>query len=114
MHEVALSHQLASAVQRASGGRTVLSVHLQIGALRQVVPESLDYAWGFVTKGSTLEQSELKIDWVPAKIKCSNGHQRTLDPNEYLDVRCYECDAPTSVISGEEFAVIDIDVTSDN
>lgn len=113
MHEVALSHQLASAVQRAARGRTVLSVHLRIGALRQVVPESLEYAWGFVTKGSPMEKSEVRIDWVPAEIECSNGHRRILDPNEYLDVRCQECNAPTSVITGEEFAVVDIDVTSD-
>lgn len=110
VHEVALSTQLASAVQRAAHGRVVRKVHVQVGALRQVVPTSLRYAWQFVTKGSTLDGALLDVEWVPAQISCLNGHIRTLDAQEYLDVRCQTCDAPTTVTRGEEFLVVDIEV----
>lgn len=111
MHEVALSTQLAAVVSRAAGGRKVESVNIKVGALRQVVPETLEYAWGFVTKDGPLAGSVLNVSWVPAHVRCSHGHERTLDATQYLDVRCHECDAPTTVVAGEEFAVIDIEVT---
>ena len=52
VHEVALSTQLARLVSNAAEGRQVFTVRLEIGALRQVVPETLVYAWGFVTKNT--------------------------------------------------------------
>lgn len=110
MHEVALSTQLAQVVSRAAGGRAVTAVNIRVGALRQVVPETLSYAWGFVTKNGPLEGSVLNVDWVPATIRCERGHERTLNATEYLDVRCRECDAATQVVAGEEFAVVDIEV----
>lgn len=110
MHEVALSTQLAQVVSRAAKGREVTAVNIRVGALRQVVPETLRYAWGFVTKDGPLAGSALDVEWVPAIVRCARGHERTLDANEYLDVRCRECDAATDVVAGEEFAVVDIEV----
>lgn len=110
MHEVALSTQLAQVVSRAAGQREVTEVNIRVGALRQVVPETLTYAWGFVTKDGPLAGSVLNVEWVPAIVRCAWGHERTLDANEYLDVRCRECEAATEVVAGEEFAVVDIEV----
>lgn len=110
MHEVALSTQLAQVVSRAAEGREVTAVNIRVGALRQVVPETLRYAWGFVTNDGPLAGSVLNVEWVAAIVRCTRGHERTLDANEYLDVRCRECDAATDVVAGEEFAVVDIEV----
>ncbi|GAA1472341.1 hydrogenase nickel incorporation protein [Corynebacterium felinum] len=110
VHEIALSTQLAHVVQRAAGNRRVYDVHLKIGALRQVVPETLTYAWGFVTKKTPLEQATLSIEWVDAIIECAAGHRRDISGEEYLDLSCHQCPEPTRVIAGEEFSVIDIEV----
>ncbi|AKK02506.1 hydrogenase maturation nickel metallochaperone HypA [Corynebacterium epidermidicanis] len=108
MHEVALATQLARAVTRAAGDATVHTVRLRIGALRQVVPETLVYAWGFVSKGSPLEGAELDIDWVPLRVTCPNGHETTLSD---IDFSCPSCGQPAEISAGNEFTIIDIDIT---
>lgn len=52
MHEVALSRQLARIVSRNAAGREVLEVELEVGHLRQVVPEALHFAWSAVRKNT--------------------------------------------------------------
>lgn len=108
MHEVALSHQLASVVSRAAAGRCVVGVRLEVGALRQVVPETLQWAWQFVAPTRGLDPVELTIIRVPAVVECAAGHRTTLSGE--LDVRCPHCPEPTTVVAGEEFRVLDIDV----
>ncbi|MEJ5928367.1 hydrogenase maturation nickel metallochaperone HypA [Corynebacterium sp. H128] len=108
MHEVALATQLARAVTRAAAGREVLTVRMSIGALRQVVPETLEYAWGFVVKDSPLEDAELDIHWEPVRITCASGHETQLSE---LDFTCPTCGETAEVTSGNEFTILDIDVT---
>lgn len=107
MHEVALSTQLARAVSRAAGTAKVLQVRLKIGALRQIVPETLEYAWSFVVKDTPLADAELTITWVPLQITCSLGHESY--PTE-LDFTCPTCGEIAEVTGGNEFTIIDIDV----
>ncbi|WP_313286519.1 hydrogenase maturation nickel metallochaperone HypA/HybF [Corynebacterium vitaeruminis] len=110
MHEVALSTELARVVARAAKGRRVRQVNLRIGALRQVVPSSMEYAWGFVTAATPLEGARLHIDWIDAVIECEQGHRTVLDASSYLDLSCPRCDGPTRVVAGEEFQVVDLEV----
>ncbi|EIK56970.1 hydrogenase maturation nickel metallochaperone HypA [Corynebacterium diphtheriae bv. mitis] len=107
VHEVALSSQLARAVDRAAQGRRVLVVRVRIGVLRQVVPETLEYAWGFVIKGTPLDGAVLETTSVPLRLRCPDGH--ITDDGE-LKFSCATCGAPAEVISGEEFTVMDIEV----
>lgn len=54
--------------------------------------------------------TRLDVTWIPARIRCAAGHERTVDPGYELDLLCTECDAPAVVIAGEEFRVVDIEV----
>ncbi|MCT1442332.1 MULTISPECIES: hydrogenase maturation nickel metallochaperone HypA [Corynebacterium] len=108
MHEVALSQQLARVVSRAARGRPVTTIRLDIGALRQVVPETLVHAWTFVSARSGLAGSTLIINEIDAVVECENGHTRVL--RGVPDVTCHRCEAPTRVIAGNEFRVVSIDV----
>ncbi|WP_330617125.1 hydrogenase maturation nickel metallochaperone HypA/HybF [Corynebacterium mendelii] len=110
MHEVALATQLAKIVARAADGRRVLVVRLQVGALRQVVPQTLQFAWRFVTKDTVLGGAELQVDWIDLTIRCPAGHESSSgDP---FDRICPTCGQTGSTIRGDEFRVIDIDVDS--
>lgn len=108
VHEVALSTQLARVVNRAAHGKKVTEVHLAIGALRQVVPESLMYAWQFVVKGTPLDGVQLNVDWIPLVIRCDQGHITTV--KDELNLMCPVCGKSTNIMSGEEFTVVDIEV----
>ncbi|WP_290219515.1 hydrogenase maturation nickel metallochaperone HypA [Corynebacterium atrinae] len=110
MHEVALSTQLAGVVSRAAGDRRVLSVHLQIGQLRQVVPDTLRYAWSMVTRGTLLAEASLSIDSLPVRLTCPAGHCSEVDGE--LDLHCPRCGEIAAIVGGEEFTVVDIEVES--
>ncbi|MBZ8176456.1 hydrogenase maturation nickel metallochaperone HypA [Corynebacterium poyangense] len=110
MHEVALSEQLAQVVRRAACGRKVVSVHLKIGALRQVIPETLTYAWIFTTANTALEHARLEIEWVPGQLRCPEGHESLMQGE--FDVHCPVCGTVSRIIGGEEFTVVDIEVAA--
>ena len=46
VHELSLSSAILETVLKHADGRKVNTVELTVGALRQVVPESLDFYWG--------------------------------------------------------------------
>ena len=52
MHELSLSRAILDAVVRHAEDRRVNTVELTVGALRQVVPSSLEFYWGIVTRDS--------------------------------------------------------------
>ncbi|WP_308534588.1 hydrogenase maturation nickel metallochaperone HypA [uncultured Mobiluncus sp.] len=111
MHEVALSQQLARVVARGAAGREVLSVQVEVGHLRQVVPEALRFAWSAVRKNTLRGPAELQITEIPAVVVCRECQAKT-QLGEYLDFRCAQCSSrDVQTISGEEFRVVSIDVT---
>lgn len=111
MHEVALSRQLARIVSRHAAEREVLEVELEVGHLRQVVPEALQFAWGAVRKNTLSGPAQLNITEIPAVIVCQNCGSKT-QLEEVLDFRCANCSSrEVAVISGEEFRVVSIEVT---
>lgn len=110
MHEVSLCRQVARTVTRATGTRRVLAVHLDVGQARQVVPEAMQHAWGFVVRGTTLSGATLHLRTVPAVLRCEDcGADRTLDRS--YGFACTDCrSARTRLISGEEFVLTAVDV----
>ena len=112
MHEVALCQSIKSIGLRACEGRRVTRVTVDVGALRQVVPPTLVAAWRFVTSGTLLADSELAVNEIPAVISCEAcGWQTQLDQPYMV---CGHCGGTAvSVVSGREFMLRSIDVTSE-
>ncbi|MCK5756142.1 MAG: hydrogenase maturation nickel metallochaperone HypA, partial [Mycobacterium sp.] len=48
MHELSLCHAIAGVVTSHAEGRPVEVVRVRVGALRQVVPDSLLFCWSIV------------------------------------------------------------------
>ena len=110
MHEVSLCRSLAAAVGRAAGTRHVTDVFVDVGALRQVVPEALSFAWTFVVRGTVLDSAELHLNPIAAVLACDACGTRT-ELGRELGFGCPECgSAHTHVASGEEFTLTAIDV----
>ena len=109
MHELALSTSIAKIVTRNADGRRVRCVQLRVGALRQVVPETLAYCWSIATRGGPLDGSVLDIEFVPAQVECDEcGAWTTLGR---LTWNCQGCGgSQVHVVAGEEFLVVSIDV----
>ncbi len=110
MHELSLCQSIHGIVDRAREGRPVEIVHLQVGQLRQVVPETLAYCWTLVTDASPLAGSRLEIDHVPVVLDCGDCGRRTTVADALL-LSCGSCGSGTiSLVSGEELLVTSIDL----
>ncbi len=110
MHELALCRSVVATAAAHADGRPVARVHLQVGHLRQVVPEALDLAWRALTEGGALDGAELVVEAVPAVVRCRGcGAATTL---EWPVLACGSCDSrDVELVSGEELLVVAIDVT---
>ncbi len=115
MHEVALCRQLAAAVSRATRARgvpaeSVGTVYVEVGALRQVVSQAMEFAWTFVVRDTPLADARLEMRLLPAVIRCrACGATRTLGPELGFD--CRACGSgDTEVVGGEQFVLTAVDL----
>jgi hydrogenase nickel incorporation protein HypA/HybF len=108
VHELSLCQSIGQIVRRYAEDRPVQVVHLQVGQLRQVVPDSLRYCWTIINDGTVCEGSELDIDHVAAAIRCDECGTTT--PLEQMRMACGSCGGThVSVATGEEFLVTSIE-----
>jgi hydrogenase nickel incorporation protein HypA/HybF len=71
MHELSLSGAIVEAALRHAGGARVKVVSVRVGALRQAVPEALDFAFQIVAQGTRCEGAELVQTIVAARLTCT-------------------------------------------
>ena len=110
MHELALCRSITGIVERARDGRAVSLVSLDVGELRQVVPETLTHCWDVAIRGTALAGSRLQVTLIPAVIECQKCGNSTQLEDVPMMV-CPNCGSiDTVVVSGEEFLVRSIDV----
>jgi hydrogenase nickel incorporation protein HypA/HybF len=70
MHELALSRAIVDAAQRHAERRRVEVVHVKVGSLRQVVPDSLAFYFELVARGTACEGARLELEPVAALLRC--------------------------------------------
>jgi hydrogenase nickel incorporation protein HypA/HybF len=109
MHELSICNAIANTAAKHADGHSVTQVTVQIGHLRQVVPDALQFSWRVVSDASALKDAELVIEQVPAVVKCGScGARTTLD---LPILACGHCEGfDVTLISGEELVVLSIDL----
>ena len=109
MHELSLCRAIGGIVERHAGGRRVTAVHLDVGALRQVVPDSLTFCWSLANAGTPWEDSELDVRLVPARLDCLDCGATTQLDEPFLV--CGSCaSAAVTIASGDELLVTSLDL----
>lgn len=113
MHELSLCSELASAAARAARSSRVLAVYVDVGALRQVVPDAMEFVWPFVVHGTPLDSASLHVRQVPATLACDDcGAGAQLGPE--LGFACRACGSQaTHLTGGRELVLTAIDVAVD-
>ncbi|MGZ4671239.1 MAG: hydrogenase maturation nickel metallochaperone HypA [Ilumatobacteraceae bacterium] len=112
MHEVSICTAIAKIAHDAAAGRPVQCVRVDVGHLRQVVPDTLRHSWEMVVFGTPLDGVPLEVREVPAVIACRNC--QTLTRLDDPIFRCGTCgSSETDVVSGNELLVTSLDVTVD-
>ena len=110
MHDLSLSSAILGTVVKHADGRRVTVVSLRVGALRQVVPDTLDFYFDIVAKETVCEGARLDQELIAARLRCANCE------NEWeIELPVFMC--PTcgpggavEVASGNEFEVESIEV----
>jgi hydrogenase nickel incorporation protein HypA/HybF len=110
MHELSLSGAIVNTVEKHAAGRPVSAVNMRIGALRQVVPDTLDFYFGFVSKGTVCEGARLDQELIPARLRCAE-----CELEWEIELPVFMCPAcgpagRTCVAEGDEFEVESIEV----
>lgn len=109
MHELSICGSIADIVGRHAGGRQVDVIHLRVGKLRQIVPDTLTYCWGLVSARTPLAGSRLEVEQVPARVECrACGTTSELTAPVF---RCPGCDSTeVALVTGEEFLITSLDL----
>jgi hydrogenase nickel incorporation protein HypA/HybF len=109
VHELSLCRAIAGVATEAAAGRPVRRIGVRVGAMRQVVPETLVYCWGLLSQDTALAGSVLDVEAVPARTRCGSCG-RTLTISAPV-LRCAGCDsADVTLVAGDEFVLTTLDL----
>jgi hydrogenase nickel incorporation protein HypA/HybF len=109
VHELSLSSAIINTAVKHAGGRPVSAVSVRVGRLRQVVPDTLEFYFGFVARDTLCEGARLELEVVEAGLRCN--HCGTEWEIELPAFRCPTCGgSDVAIASGNEFEVESIEV----
>jgi hydrogenase nickel incorporation protein HypA/HybF len=109
VHELSLSSAIVNTVRKHAADRRVTVVSLRVGALRQVVPDTLEFYFEFVARGTVCEGARLEQELISASLRCRGcGEQWAIEIPAF---RCPACaGSDVEVAAGNEFEVESIEV----
>jgi hydrogenase nickel incorporation protein HypA/HybF len=110
VHELSLSSAIVNTVVKHAQERPVTVVNLRVGALRQVIPDTLDFYFGIVAKDTVCEEARLEQELIPARLRCGRcTREWEIDVPVFM---CPECgmEGRVEVASGDEFEVESIEL----
>jgi hydrogenase nickel incorporation protein HypA/HybF len=111
VHELSLSSAIVNTVVKHAAGRRVTVVSMRIGALRQVVPDTLDFYFAFVARDTVCEGALLEQELIPARVRCDPCEREWEIAMPIF--RCPGCGGAARVVSGSEFEVESIHVEAE-
>ncbi len=112
MHELSICSSIADIATRHAAGRPVVVINLRIGQLRQIVPDTLVYCWELVSADTPLAGSRIRVESVPARIRC-RACTAVTDVGAVPVFACGGCGGfDAEVLSGEEFLITSLELES--
>lgn len=112
MHELSVAADILDIVREnvvSNGGVKLKSVKVRIGELAGIAPDSLDFCFSAIAKGTELEGVGLKIERTGIVARCTAC--RIEFKVEKLAFRCPRCgEVDTQVVSGNELQVVEMEV----
>jgi hydrogenase nickel incorporation protein HypA/HybF len=112
MHELSVAQRIVEIAEEQaakSGLARVTAIKVRIGGLTTVVPEALNFCFGFATEGTLAAGAELLIEEVPAEAKCSSCGRAFRVTDAFFMV-CPSCSSPdTTLLRGQELDLLSIE-----
>jgi hydrogenase nickel incorporation protein HypA/HybF len=110
MHELSIAENIVEIVsENLNSSDSVRKIKLRIGEMATVIPDSLEFCFGAITKGTALENAELEIEQTKIVVRCEGC---ACDSEvENLQFRCKKCGSiDVAVVSGIELQVVEIEL----
>ena len=108
MHELAIAESVVDSVTQRLPGATVTCVHLEIGALSGVAPDSIRFCFDLAAEGTGLAGARLEITEPAARCRC-RACGAEFQPDSPI-VLC-ACGSPdVTVLAGEELKIVSVQV----
>ena len=113
MHELSIAQSIVDIIGQyvpEDQAADVRLVKVRIGGLAGVVPDSLDFCFGAIISGTSLNQASLDIEEIPIQSQCAGcGEIFIVEGAAFL---CPSCGSPeVKVISGTELQVVEIELS---
>lgn len=122
MHELSIARAVLDAALRHAGGRPVTAVALRVGAMRQVVPDSLGFYFELAARDTLCAGARLDQERVAALLRCRTcgrewdpappppaAHPAGVPPLPRF--RCPACEAHrVDLVRGDELEVASIEI----
>lgn len=104
MHEMALAEAILAVVRDVAQDHRVRCVRLRVGALQQVVPDTLRFCFLLAAQDTPAAAAHLELQEVPARLRCQRcGAEETA---QALVLLCPRCGASeVQLIAGDELLV---------
>jgi hydrogenase nickel incorporation protein HypA/HybF len=112
MHELAIADSVVRIANEHARGRRVTAVVVTVGALRQIVPGALAFAFALVATGTPADGARLELEEVPARVRCRGcGGESEQDAFPLACGRCGGFDV--EVVAGEELRVEELEIEAE-
>ncbi len=113
MHEVSLMQDTLSLAEERAKAADAKQIHrllMRVGALSGVVPESLEFAFELLAKGTLADGATLSVERVPIVCFCPHCGQEFQPPDLYCE--CPGCGQPSAdVRQGRELELASLEVS---
>jgi hydrogenase nickel incorporation protein HypA/HybF len=112
MHELSIAEALLDIVLEHAGERRVTQVEVEVGHLRQVVPDALSFAFELLAADTAAQGAELVLREIEVRGRCRGCG--SVSPQSGFPLLCRACGATNvEIVSGEELRVQSIEVTDE-
>jgi hydrogenase nickel incorporation protein HypA/HybF len=114
MHEFSIAESIVDAVlaeleRLQPRPLRLLSAQIAVGAMRQVVPETLEFAYETLTAETPAKGSRLKMRTVPVTAECGGcGWQGSIEPPVFLCPSCQGGDL--NILTGKELCLENLEI----
>jgi hydrogenase nickel incorporation protein HypA/HybF len=79
MHEMPVTQAILNMALEAAGGQRVTDIHLYVGRMAAVVPDSVEVFFVHLSKGTPAEGAQLHFEIMPLEMSCADcGRQADL------------------------------------
>lgn len=112
IHELSITEEILSVSlenAHSENARRIVAIHIKIGEITGFNPESIQFYFSIISKGTIAENAELKMEIVPSSAKCITcGKVYSIEERVLI---CPYCgDVNSKILTGKDVIIETLEV----